>query len=87
MYPPLWTSLLVAMHDEIENRYSLPNHKISDELKSCGSFWMYPPLWTSLLVAMHDEIENTSISNSEYSFPPYSLRKTVGKSVTDSGYA
>ena len=21
MYPPLWTSYLVAMHDDIENRY------------------------------------------------------------------
>ena len=43
--------------------YTLPNHKISDELKSWNSFWMYPPLWTSLLVVMHDDIENTSIAH------------------------
>ena len=31
MYPPLWTSLLVAMHDDIENtsiHQSLPSHKL-----------------------------------------------------------
>ena len=46
----------------IDTRYSLPNHKISDELKCCCSFWMYPPLWASLLVTMHDDIENRSIT-------------------------
>ena len=42
-------------------RYGLPNHKISDELKRCCSFWLYPPLWTSLLVATLNDIENRSI--------------------------
>ena len=41
--------------------YSLPNHKISGELKSCDKFWMYWPISTSLVVAMHDDIENTSV--------------------------
>ena len=45
----------------LATRYSLLNHKISGELKSCDSFWMYPPLWTSLLAAMQDDIENESI--------------------------
>ena len=43
-------------------RYSLPNKKISGELKNCNSFWMYPPLWISFLLAMHDDIENTSVA-------------------------
>ena len=42
-------------------RYSLPNHKISGELKSWDKFWMYWPSPTSLDVAMHDDIENTSV--------------------------
>ena len=43
---------------------SLPNHKISGELKSCDSTWIYPPLWTSLAVAMHYDIETRSIAQS-----------------------
>ena len=41
--------------------YNLPNHKVSDQLKSYNSFWIYPPLWTSRLVAMHDDITNIPI--------------------------
>ena len=49
------------------SRYSLPNHRVSGELKSFNKFWMYPPLWTNVLVATHGDIENTSIKYSETS--------------------
>ena len=48
-------------HKTLVTRYSLPNHKISGELKSWDKLWMYWLLWTSLVVAMHDDIENTSV--------------------------
>ena len=51
----------IKSSETLVTRYSLPNHKISDELKSWDKFRMYWPLWTSLVVAMHDDIENTSV--------------------------
>ena len=41
-------------------RYNLPDHKVSNQLKTHSSFSMYPPLWSSRLVAMYDKIKNTS---------------------------
>ena len=47
------------LSETLVTRYDLPDHKISDELKSRDSFWIYPPLWTSLLVAMRDDIDKS----------------------------
>ena len=42
-------------------RYTLPDHKVSNQLKSHSGLPIYPPLLAGKLVAMYDEIRNRSI--------------------------
>ena len=48
MYPPLWTCLLVAMHDDIENR-SITQPSINDGLERHINYSLSPGFWQSFI--------------------------------------